>query len=128
MYSYEVKKEMDALSQEVLGSKSRWKKMIEQGVAELVEEDTTRLTIVDGVEKKETVRTPVMKEGPNGGEMRQFQLKRYTLEELKEKLIFLKIQKDNMLAALQKQQEDLRAAQELEKAKKAVEVASGSSV
>lgn len=128
MYNAEVKKEMDKLSLEVFGTKSRWRKMVEQGVAELIEEDTTRLFIKDGVENKETVKTPLMHEGANGGQMLQFQLKRYTMEEVKEKLIFLKTQRDNFLSALKKQQEDEKTAKELEKAKTVVQTASGSSI
>ena len=43
-YSREVIEEMNALSLETFGTKSKWKKMVEKGVAELIEEDTKKLT------------------------------------------------------------------------------------
>ena len=77
-YSREVIEEMNALSLETFGTKSKWKKMVEKGVAELIEEDTKKLTMKDGKEVVETVKTPLMHVGSSGGELHQSTLRRYT--------------------------------------------------
>ena len=129
MYNRKLIDELNELSKEVFGSKSRWRKLVDRGSAEVVMEDTTRLH-ADG--SKETVQTPVMHVGANGGEVQQQQLVRYTPESIKEKMLFMKKQRDEMFATLLKQQEDQKAAKEglkaQEQAKNMVSAASGSSL
>ena len=125
MYNREQKEELDALSQAVFGSRSRWRKMVEVGVPELIQEDTTRLNR-DGT--SETVKTAKLYVGPNGGELPHSVLKRYTLEEAKQHMIDLKAKREAFFEMIKKQQEEAQKAKEAEEAKKAVETASGSSV
>jgi hypothetical protein len=126
---YQEIQELNQLSKEVFGSSSRWRKLVDRGVQELVEEDTTRLS-PDGA--KETVKTPKMYVGPNGGELPQSQLVRYTPETIKEKMLSLKAQREQFLEKIKKQQEEQKAAKEAaetaRKAEEAVASASGSSV
>ena len=129
MYDRKTIDELNQLSKEVFGSSSRWRKLVERGSLELIQEDTTRLKH-DGT--KETVKTPLMYVGPNGGELPQSQLVRYTVETIKEKMLSLKAQREQFFEMIKKQQEEQKAAKEAaEAAKKTEEMvasASGSSV
>jgi hypothetical protein len=118
--------ELNELSLSVFGVKSRWRKLVDRGSTEIVMEDTTRLH-ADGT--KENVQTPVMHEGKAGGQLQKQGIVRYTPESIKEKMLFMKKQRDEMFATLLKQQEEQKAAmQAQEEAKNAVSSASGSSL
>lgn len=126
MYDRKLVDELNELSLSVFGAKSRWRKLVDRGSAEVVMEDTTHLH-ADG--SKETVQTAVMHEGPNGGQVQKQELVRYTAESIKEKMLSMKKQRDEMFAALLKQQEEQKAAKEAkEQTKNALESASGSSL
>lgn len=129
MYNREQKEELDNLSLMVFGSRSKWRKMVEKGVAELQMEDTTRLNH-DGT--KEVVKTEKLYEGPNGGTLPHSVLKRYTPEEAKAYMLDLKAKRDNFLEMLKKQQEDAQKKKDEDRAmqetQRAVEIASGSSI
>jgi inorganic pyrophosphatase/exopolyphosphatase len=125
MYSREVINEMNALSKEVFGTTSKWKKMVEKGVAELVEEDIKKLSIKDGKEVTEIVKTPKLRAGPGGGELHQSTLKRYTVEEAREFLLLVKDRRTQVQAAIKRIEEQ----QKVEKAaKEEAEKASGTAV
>lgn len=124
-YSREVINEMNALSKEVFGSTSKWKKMVEKGVAELIEEDTKKLTMKDGKEVVETVKTPLMHVGSSGGELHKSVLKRYTLEEAKEFMLLVKDRRAQVQAAIKRIEEQQKAEAA---AKAEAEKASGTAV
>lgn len=126
MYSREVINELNALSKEVFGTTSKWKKMIEKGVPELMQEDTKKLTIKDGKQETETVKTPVLYTGPSGeAELHQHALKRYTVDEVREFMLMVLDRRQQMKLALAQ----LEAQQKAEAAAKQVALkASGSSV
>lgn len=117
MYKREVIDEMNKLSTEVFGRKSKWRKMVEFGETEPVMEDTSRLTMVGKEQKVEKIKTQVMHVGPNGGEVPLFRRKRYTLDEAKDKMLEIKEQLDNFRAQIAKIQEtQAKAKKDLDKA------------
>lgn len=126
MYSREVIKEMNALSKAVFGSSSKWRKMVEKGVHELIEEDTTKLTIKDGKEEKENVKTAKMHVGSNGGELHQYTLKHYTVEEAKEFLLTVLDRRTQLQEAIKRLEEQKKAQEDLKQA--VGEAISGTSV
>jgi hypothetical protein len=123
MYSIELSKELDQLSLEVFGTKTKWKKLVENGKMELVTEDTKRLYRENGEEKTEIVKTPLAHVGSKGGELNKYVLKRYTVDEIKAKMLQIKKQMDDFKLHLEKQKEEQET---VEKAKKIVESGSGS--
>lgn len=125
MYSRETVNELNALSKEVFGSTSKWRKMMEKGVAELVEEDTKKLVIKDGKEVTETVKTPKLYVGKSGGELHQHILKRYTVEEVREFMLMVKDRREQMKQAMKLAEEHRKAEAA---AKQVAERASGSSI
>lgn len=125
-YPRETVNELNALSKEVFGTTSKWRKMIEKGVSELVEEEVKRLKIVDGKEVTENTKVPLFHEGPNGGELHQYTLKRYTVDTVKEFMLNVLVMRQKLREAMEKMQKEQKAAQE---AKQAVaDQASGSSL
>jgi len=125
-YPREIKEEMDKLSLEVFGVKSKWRKMVEKGVGELVEEDIKRLVIKDGKEEYETAKTVVLYKD----QLPTNTLHRYTVQECKEFMIKVKERQEQFRQAFKQFEEQQKAKQEAEKdLKNAVaEAASGSSV
>lgn len=111
--------ELNELSLLTFGSKSKWRKLVEKGEAELVTEATKRMG-ADG--KYETIETPQMYVGPNGGEVKISTIKRYTVESVRERMLSMKAQREAIYAAWHKQQNDAKATEE---AKKAVSKAAG---
>jgi hypothetical protein len=124
--SNEVKAELNALSKEIFGSTSKWRKMMELGVPEVVTEDTTKLKIVEGKEEKETVKTTVMHVGPNGGELPLNRLKRYTVDEVRSFMLEVK-EKQEQIRAMIKRIEEQKKAQENHR-QAVAEAVTGSSV
>ncbi len=126
MYPREVINELNALSKEIFGSTSKWKKMIEKGVPELVEENTKKLTMNGTKEEYETVKTPVLYNGPSGNaEFHQHVLKRYTVDEVREFMLMVRDRREQMKLAMAQ----IEAQQKAQKAaKEAAERASGSSI
>ena len=125
MYNRETIEEMNELSTETFGTKSKWKKMVEKGVAELIEEDTKKLTMKDGKEVVETVKMPSMHVGINGGELHKSVLKRYTVEEAKEFMLLVKDRRAQVQAAIKRIEEQQKAEAA---AKAEAEKASGTAV
>jgi len=127
MYDRETVNELNALSKEIFGSTSKWKKMVEKGVPELKEESTKKLTVKDGKQETETVKTPVFHTGKDGNcEMHQYYLHRYTIPEVREFMLTAKERKEQVRAMIKKieeQQRDQAAAKQTVQ-----EQATGSSV
>ena len=115
-----TKEELNQLSKEVFGSTSKWKKMVELGVGEPVQEDTTKLTMVDGKEVKETVKTPVLHKDA----IPLSRLKRYTVNEVREFMLTVKDRQDQVRAAIKRIEEQQKA----QAAKATAEAASGTAV
>lgn len=125
MYSREVINELNALSKEIFGSTSKWKKMIELGVPELIQEDTKKLTVVDGKQETETVKTPKMHVGLNGGELHQHTLRRYTVDEVREFMLTVKDRQEQVRQMIKRIEAQNKAQEE---AKRTVDKAAGSSI
>jgi len=123
--THEQIQELNNLSMAVFRSKSKWRKMVEQGVAELVVEDTTRLTS-DGTET--TVKTAKMHVGAKGGEVPQYTLQRYTPESVKEFMLKVIYERQLYFDAIRKVKEKEEEDLKKELQKQAVEEASGTSV
>jgi hypothetical protein len=131
MYSREIRQELDLLSKEVFGSRTKWRRMVEQGVVEPVLEDTTRYVpdpdSKNGEDyKTEVVKTNVTHHGPNGGELNMHTIKRYTVEEIKQYMLDRKKQTAELMALIRKNREEQRAKEEA--AKNVVADNSGSAI
>lgn len=126
MYDRNVINELNQLSKEVFGSTSKWKKMVEKGVPTLMEEDTVKLTVKDGKEEKETVKTPKFYTGKDGNcEIHQYVLHRYSIPEVREFMLTVKDRQEQVRQAIKKIEEQQKAHAE---AKATAEKASGSAI
>lgn len=72
----EITEEMNALSKEVYGSSSRWRKLMDKGVPELWEREKEVVIPT----RNGQVKTKVFKE-------HKYSIKRFTLEEVKEEML-----------------------------------------
>lgn len=126
MYTRETIDKMNSLSLEVFGTKSKWRKFMDKGDFIHLTEDTKKLTIDEETkkEKYETVQTPVMHVGKNGGEVEQMVIKRYTLEEVEQVMLYIQHRNKMIAEMVQKQKAEHEAKQE---AAKVVSQATGSS-
>lgn len=125
-YSREITNELNSLSKKIFGSTSKWRKMVEKGVWELVEEDVKKLVVKDGKETTEMVKEPVYYTGKRENcEMKQHQLHRYTLEEVKEFMLTVKDRQEQVRQAIKKIEEEQKAQKA---AKLEAEKASGSAI
>jgi hypothetical protein len=70
-----------------------------------VQEDTVKLTVVDGKEVKETVKTPVLYKD----QMHQSVLKRYTIQEVREFMLTVKDRQEQLRATIKRIEEQQRA-------------------
>lgn len=116
-----TKEELNQLSKEVFGSTSKWKKMCELGVAEPIMEDTIKLTMVDGKEVKENVKTPVLYKDS----IPTSTLRRYTIPEVREFMLTAKDRQEQVRAAIKRIEEQQKAQAA---AKATAEAASGTAV
>jgi hypothetical protein len=105
-YSRETVNELNALSKEVFGTTSKWKKMIDMGVTEPVMEDTKRLTLKDGKEEYETVKTQKTHIGPNGAELPLFNLHHYDVDSVKEFMLGILVQRIQIRQAIERAKEE----------------------
>jgi hypothetical protein len=126
MYDRETVTELNALSKEIFGSSSKWRKMVDKGVPHLIEEDIKKMSLEDGKEVTEMVKTPILYTGPSGeAEFHQYYLKRYSIPEVKEFLLTAKDRQDQVRAMIKRIEEQQRAQAA---AKAEAEKASGSSI
>jgi hypothetical protein len=123
MYSRETINELNALSKSVFGSSSKWKKMIDKGVPELVEEEIKKLIFKDGKEAYEMVKIPTYFTGKFGNvEMAHYKLNRYTVESVKDFMLMVLERRAQVQATIKRLEEEQRAKKE------ALDKASGSAV
>ena len=109
-----TREELSQLSTQVFGSSSKWQKFVEDG--EMVPVMET-VKVLDGATKetKEEQRQ-VMHMGKNGAEVPKFEIKHYTAETIRERMITIKTQKKQVQALiekLQKEEADKKAAIEV---------------
>ena len=122
--------EMNELSKEIFGTKSKWRKILESGEARLVTEEET----VYNPEHKEdepemfTRRRIVMHHGPNGGQLPKHEIKHYSLEELRAAMITIK--QERLLRVLEsiKKEEEAKAKAAEDQLKAVISHNSGSAV
>lgn len=97
------RKELSDLSQEVFGTRSRWQKMVTKGNSELITRKVTEIVEAESGDPKTVEKTvPVL----TASGVQQFENKYYTVEGVKEYMIALKKQRDEILALIQKQNEE----------------------
>lgn len=127
MYTRKVINELNALSKEVFGSSSRWKKIVERGVPELMTEEITEYVPDEngGEGTTRQVTRPIKRhDGAN-----QSIVKRHTVESVRELMLKRRVEIAEVMAKIQqaqKEEEEKKAAQEL--AKKVQEQAGGAAV
>lgn len=116
-----TKEELNQLSKEVFGSSSKWRKMMDLGVPEVVEENTKKLVMKDGKEEYETVKTAVLYKE----QMPLNTLRRYTVSEVRDFMLTVKDRQDQVRAAIKRIEEQQKAQAA---AKATAEKASGTAV
>lgn len=109
----EIREELNALSKEVFGVSGRWKKLLEFGTNELVTKTVTETIPGENGEpdKTEEVKVADTLRGAN-----QYQHKTYTLDEVRELLLNLKKNRDEIRAKMKEMQEKRKLAEEVHKA------------
>jgi hypothetical protein len=126
MITGELRKELQALSKEVLGSSSRWQKMLERGTQELLTEDVTEYVPGKTDEDEGTTRVVKLPVKRKDGAL-QYVIKHYTPESLKAMLLDLKEKRDNMIIQINKMNAEQKAKQALEAQMKKVQETIGGS-
>lgn len=123
--SKEDREQFKILSQQLFGSSTVWKKILDRGTTEL----QTRTIIEDvpgenGAEptKKES-KVPVL--APNG--TKQYYQKYYTVDELKAFMLDIKAKRDVMIANMIKQQEEAKKKKDEEDLLKKIQEDAGGS-
>jgi len=123
MYPREFINEMNELSKEILGSASRWRKILERGHTKMLTEEAS---FVDPENEENTIKrlVPVFHLGSKGARMIKHEVKYPTGEELKNILISIKNEKAAQLVKAQ----EAKDKEDREKLEKAVSQNSGSAV
>lgn len=111
--TYQERKELNALSKEIFGSSSRWKKILDKGLPELVTHKVAKTETIDGVETTKEVEEALL--APNTTKVRQYTQKYYTLETLTAWMKDLKQKRDEYLAKVKKEEEERKAKEEQDK-------------
>jgi len=109
----EEREELSTLSKEVFGTRNQWQKMINKGHPELI----TRKVVKDvaneaGEITQEESTEPIL----TSSGRQQFSTKYYTVESVKEHMLALKKQRDEIIAMINKQNEERKAKAEQERA------------
>lgn len=119
--------ELNQLSLETFGVKSKWRKLMTRGEVYEAKEEVTNLTIKDGKEHKEKMEIPLYHEGANGGQLQVYRLRKYTdIESVKARMLQIREERKQFKELVEKMQKE---AQEKEKVKEEViRKATGSSV
>jgi hypothetical protein len=108
-----IRQELNALSKDVLGTSSRWQKLVNKGYTELVTEEVEETVPAEKEGEQPTtkrVQAPVL--SPTGA--RQYVVKYHTVESVQQLLLEQKAQLDNIRAMIKKQNEEVKAKQEAE--------------
>lgn len=111
--TYQERKELDAISKEIFGSSSRWKKFLDKGMPELVTHKVTRTETVNGTETTKEVEEPLLVPGTT--KVRQYTQKYFTLETLTAWMKDLKQKRDEFIAKMKKEEEERKAKEEEKK-------------
>jgi hypothetical protein len=113
--SAELTRELDALSKDVFGSSSRWKKLVERGYVEPLTEERTEYvpgkTKEDGTEEEGTTRQVQVPVKRHDGASLMVQ-KRHSVESIHVYMLGRKAKLDEIRAMIKKQQDEARAKQE----------------
>lgn len=124
MYTREMIEELNALSKEVLGSSSKWRKIIDRGRLVPVTVEAIETKTVEGKEVQETVTKHAVY---HNSKTPMYQIQRETPESIKEHLLKLKEQQEAFRKMIQQAQEEARQKEEEKKqAIKTIEENSGS--
>lgn len=107
------REELDALSLEVYGAKSRWIKLTTKGRQETRTVEITELVPrADDSGESDPLKSRVPVFADKAEKSRIFDLKRYSLEEVETQMRNLKAQQDAVKALIAKMQADARAQKE----------------
>ena len=118
MMSREIVNEMNQLSMQAYGTKSRWRKILDYGMPELVTEETTEYVPSSDGEGEGTTRqiqVPVKLRSASGREMLQSTIKRPSADQVKEMMLKIIKQKEDfqeMLKNFQESQAKLKVEKE----------------
>jgi hypothetical protein len=117
--SYQERKQLDALSKEIFGVPSKWKKFLDKPQMGLATYECTETVIgVDGAPDKTEVKTvPLL---TNDGH-KIFEAKYFTLETLKVWMLNLKKQRDEYIAKTEKEAKEKAEKEQQEKLAKSVQ-------
>jgi hypothetical protein len=112
--SKEEREELSNLSKEVFGTRSRWQKMVERGSSELLTRKTIKEVANEAgdITHQETEEAILTTSG-----RQQFITKHHTIDSVREYMVSLKKQRDEIIAMINKQNEESKAKAEAEKAK-----------
>ncbi len=121
----EEREELSALSKEVFGTRNQWQKMITKGFSELVTKKTNEVVPGENGTEPTTreVTVPVLTEYG----AKQFVTKYYTPETVKEYMLGLKKQRDEIMAMIKQQNDERKAKEEQAKALKDLNAEHGGS-
>ena len=121
-----TREELNQLSKEVFGSSSKWRKFVDSGELLPVME-TVKVLDAQTEEVKEEQRQ-LIHHGPNGGEQAKFEIKRHTPESIKERMILMLAQREQVRQMIEKLQKEEAEKKAKEEANKTVASVSGSAV
>lgn len=107
IYPKEIVNELSALSKEVFGSRSRWKKLIEKGYIKQTTEDLDEIVPGENGAPDTTQKVPVAKRRKDGAYLNT--LERHTIESVKEYMLDLKKKREEFMAMIKKAQEEQEA-------------------
>lgn len=109
----EEREELSTLSKEVFGTRSQWHKMITKGMPELITKKVVKDVANEAGEivQEESTEAILTTSG-----RQQFSTKYYTVESVMEYMLALKAQRDEIIAMINKQNEERKAKAEQEKA------------
>lgn len=111
--------ELNALSKEVFGASSKWKKLIERGYVEMITEETTELVPGKTDEEEPTTRKVQVPVKRHDGAL-QFTTKHHTVESIKEYMLERKVKLEAVRAQIKKMQEEAAAKKAADELKKKV--------
>lgn len=116
--------ELNALSKEVFGVSSRWKKLVDKGEVEpITEERTSMVQVGDEPETAQTIKVPLKRKD---GALRLTATK-HTVESVKELMLSYKAKREEQIALFRKNMEEQAAKKSQEEAQAKVNTIVGSS-
>jgi len=122
-----TREELNALSQEVFGSSSRWHKLVTKGVPELLTEEIDEILPNEKEGEPDTVKqVKVAIRREDGSHLSV--MKYFTVDTIREYMLARKVQLDLFKVELARLQEEARAKKEAEKLANTVHQAAGGSV